>query len=430
MRAAVVASVLFAATPAWADRTVETELRALADPDPLDASRPGVHATAYAQLVGGNASSPDARVSEGSLSIGGDFHYAHPRCNIFDLGGSARLGYDASTHASAEQWASVCVPAGHVSAFELSHHLEWDVRASLLSPLELRPGLNRRETVGIHWAPLRGKLGPVLAGIQAGEAAKEHIEVTDPIDPDNPKLPQGDLTVFDTRIEISALWSATRTPTSRWTVESIPVGYIHEHRAPWGEERDYTLDFFAAGGDFIDEGATVHLWILRIQNLGIGGVLTSAGIGFASSDAGPFIGEYERPVQVTAPRALLGLETGNRRLHGFVRATHDTAVQADGFVTLDSRVAAGLAWTHSPRFRMELDGAIARTEVSVPGEPATTITRPTGGAALSMVRHLPHRLAASAQVDVARSFYAQPDATFDTAVGVTAFGALQATVGR
>jgi hypothetical protein len=50
---------------------------------------------------------------------------------------------------SAQQWASVC-PLGGDGNLTLDHRLEWDVTPRLLAAPRLRPGVQRRETVGFN----------------------------------------------------------------------------------------------------------------------------------------------------------------------------------------------------------------------------------------------------------------------------------------
>ena len=103
---------------------------------------------------------------------------------------------------------------------EFGHHLEWDVRPSLLSPLFLRAGENRRETFTFHWTPLHGNFGQLL----------DHTD---------PTLPQGELVIFDVRTDWTWLWSAEHPLAMEQTAEATPFGYVRRQVAPWGEARDY-----------------------------------------------------------------------------------------------------------------------------------------------------------------------------------------------
>ena len=126
----------------------------------------GWHGRAFAQL--------GVDEQEGMAAVGAEGRYEGARCDYLKAGGQVRLGVNDSARMAVEQWASVCVP---VITMEFGHHLEWDVRPSLLAPLGLRPGLNRRETVHFHWQPLRGPLPRVLAAVERGESKKQGLRV-------------------------------------------------------------------------------------------------------------------------------------------------------------------------------------------------------------------------------------------------------------
>ncbi|HEX5064100.1 MAG TPA: hypothetical protein VFV99_32210 [Kofleriaceae bacterium] len=341
-------------------------------------------------------------------------------------GGQARLAYADGARASAEQWASACIP---FLTMEFGHHLEWDVTPALLAPLGLRAGANRRETVTFHWQPLKAKFGHLLAAVEAGEAQKQGITVTDPIDPENPSFPQGDLVIFDVRLDATLLWSSGQPIASRQTPEATPFGYVRRQLAPWGEARDITVEVGSGGGDFIDNGASVHVWGVRIENLKLGPLFTTGGIGITSGGVGDFVDDVSREVEVTTPRAVLGVVTGGSALHGHVTATHDLELQPDGYVTVDSRITGGLGVSIG-KTRALLDAAIAKTHVYVPKTMATSAV--TGGASLGVSQHLMPHLDATLRIDAARSFYAANVTSLDFVPrwGVTAFAALQATVGH
>lgn len=405
--------------------TVEHELRLLAFPSD-DGREHGFKANAFAQLDGG-ASNENA---EGALSGGGELHYKGTRCDYIRAGGQARLAWrgQEGTIPSAEQWASVCAP---IYIMELQHHLEWDVHPSLLSPLGLRPGANRRETVTFHWQPLRAPLPALLHSMEAAEAKKEGLPPPQYSADDDAKLPHGDMVLFDVHVETTLLWSRGGAVSMRETPEAVPFRYIREHVAPWGEHRDFVVDVGSGGGDFVDDGASVHVWLVRLDNLKLGPLYTTGGIGIASADVGPFVTPVERQVTATAPRAVLAIETGGTRVHGEVRATNDVMVAPDGYLALESRLATTIASTVDST-RVALSGAVARTEVGVPDAMPVSRVHVTGGGALSVVHHFSSHLEGSIQLDVARSFYAArlAEQDFTPRWGVNAFAALQAVVGR
>ena len=400
-------AILLLATPARADgpaETIEAEQRDLA----LVASdAPGFHAQAFAQLTGGRAAAV-----VGDAAVGAELRYTTSRCDALRLGGQARLGYSDGTHASAEQWASFCVSP---IVMEFGHHLEWDVRPSLLAPLELRPGANRRETVSFHWEPVRFRAADLY-----------------PREPGAPPpTTKGELIVFDVRTDLTLLWVAHGDIADRETAEAVPFRYLRAHTSPWGEARDYTVDVGVGGGEFTQEAASVYFWLARVQNLQLGSIYASAGGGVASAEAGPFVTMTKREIALTTLRGMVQLETGNSLVHGYVRGTNNAALHPDGYAMIDRRLTGGIVLTH-PALRVGLEGAAALTQVYVPMQ--SRITARTGGGSLTVARSLTHNLQATFRLDVARSFFAPtPSMTmqdFTPRWGVQAFGALQATVGR
>lgn len=387
----------------------------------------GFHMQGFAQLAGAAADKAEA-----DAALGGELRVVGPRCDYVRAGGQARVGWNRGAQASAEQWASVCLPL-FVTVMEFGHHLEWDVRPSLLAPLRLRAGTNRRETASFHWQPLRMNAHRFMGGL---------------VDPSAPPVarpkylpnlappPPGDIVIFEVWTDWEFLWSATTPLSTRQTVDSTPVRYVRDHEAAWGERRDFAVDVFQAGGEFsqpegVDEkgAANVRLWLAKIENLKLGPVYASAGFGGAAPSAGDYVAQYEREIDLIVPRALLSVETGGSEMHGYLRATHDASVVADGFVTVDSRLASGVGFVgeHS---KVSVEGTLARTKLYVPR--AMTSTAATGGVSLSAARSLSKHLQATLMVDVARSFYAPSVTAADFAPrwGMQVFGALQATAGR
>jgi len=434
MRVLVLALVTLPPSLAAAEPdTVEHELRVLALPSD-DGGDHGFKANAFAQITAGASSDAADAIrrdaAEGAVSAGGELHYKGTRCDYIRAGGQARLAWrgQEGTIPSAEQWASVCAP---IYIMELQHHLEWDVHPSLLSPLGLRPGANRRETVTFHWQPLRAPLPALLHSMEAAEAQKEGLPAPPHAAEDDAKLPHGDMVLFDVHVETTILWSRGGALSMRETPETAPFRYIREHVAPWGEHRDFVVDVFAGGGDFVDDGASVHVWILRLDNLKLGPLYTTGGIGIASADVGPFVSPVERQVVANAPRAVLAVETGGERVHGEVRATNDVMVAPDGYLALESRLASTIGSTLGDT-RVALTGAVARTEIGVPDAMPVSRVHVTGGGALSAVHHFSSHLEGTVQLEVARSFYAArlAEQDFQPRWGVNAFAALQAVVGR
>jgi hypothetical protein len=341
------------------------------------------------------------------VAIGGEVSYAGPRCDYLRAGGQLRLGVNDTARVSAEQWASVCVP---VITMEFGHHLEWDVRPSLLAPLGQRAGLNRRETLRFHWQPLRGPLPRVLAAVERAEAAKQGLpQPRARTAAEEARLPQGELIIFDIDVQHTILWDASTMAPATWLerVEAVPFRYAHDR---------FTLDIGAGGGEFNDAGSLVHAWAVKLEDLGVGPIEVTAGIGIASGSAGPFVEQYTREVDVTSPRAVVGLALPGERVAASLRATRDVALAPDGYVTLDSRLAAALAVT-SATTRVTLDATLGRTEVHVPGMPAA-LARPPAAARWPS-RTGCRRASPPARFELARSFYAADVLVQAAALGVT-----------
>jgi hypothetical protein len=373
-----------------------------------------IHARAFAELGGGT----DEHQGVADLAAGAEIAATGRTCDFFRAGGQGRLRYSDGWQASAEQWASVCAPL-RATVIELEHELEWDVRPSLLAPLGLRPGLNRRETLRLRWAPLRFPMEDLM------------VQVPDPAPRPGPVqgAPKGELMVFDVNTEMSWLWSRRSGVVMHAVPDATPFAYRRDQDAPWGEARDFEVRLFRAGGEFADRAASVGLWALEVDNLQLGPVFLDGGIGFASAGAGELVTDTAREVEVTKPRALVGIETGGSNVHAYARATSDVTLAPDGYVVIDRRVTSGAALQLGAN-RIAVEGTIARDDIRVPQSLRTRAT--VGGGSLSVVRELGRHLRASAQLEVARSFYAQDAEMQDFAPrwGTRALGVLQAVAGR
>ncbi len=375
------------------------------------------HARAFVQL--------GAIDDEAGVAAGGEASYHSDRCDYLRAGGQLRVGMNDTVRVAAEQWASVCVP---VITMEFGHHLEWDVRPSLLAPLGLRPGRNRRETLRFHWQPLRGRLPQVLAAVERGEAAKQGLPPPAERTPAQvARLPQGEVIIFDVDLHHTILWDASTTAPAAALdqVEAAPFRYVHDR---------FTLDIVAAGGVFADDGAMVHAWLVKLEDFGIGPIDVTGGIGIVTGSAGPFQaavdGYRPREIEVTSPRAVVGLAVPGDRVTASIRASHDVDLVPDGYVTVDSRLAAALT-IEGRATRLSLEGALAATEVHVPGT-SRVATATTGGGALALAHRLTPRLTASARFELARSFYAADVLAFERAPrwGASGFVVLEAAVAR
>ncbi len=399
-------------------QTVEARARELALASPNDP----VRASAFAGVGGGALD----QQGTAELTAGAEVGAPGRTCDYFRGGGQGRLSFEDGWHASADQWASVCAPL-QATVIELEHELEWDVRPSLLARLGLRPGRVRRETVRLRWAPVRFSMAalklddPHLVHKPPGGAAQG--------------APDGELVVFDINTEMSWLWTSRSQVAMHAVPDATPFGYRRDQDAPWGDARDLEVRLFRAGGELADNAASVALWLLQLDNVKLGPLFTSGGIGFASAGAGAFVTDTKREIDITRWRASLGVETGGERVHGALRATRDLSLAPDGYIVIDHRATAS-GVVELGATRLALDATIARDEVRVPPSLRTRAT--VGGAALSLVRDLDRHLRASLQVEVARSFYARDEQDAQPAQmqdfmprwGTRALAVLQAFVGR
>jgi hypothetical protein len=397
--------------------SAEPALLELRQPETMPGERENrVDARAFAELGGGT----DEHQGVAEIAAGAEVAATGRTCDFFRAGGQGRLRYGDGWQASAEQWASVCAPL-HATVIELGHELEWDVRPSLLAPLGLRPGLNRRETLRFRWAPLRFSVAE-LTELHPNAPPRAR---TGPVQ----GAPKGELMVFDVNTEMSWLWSRRSGVVMHAVPDATPFAYRRDQDAPWGEARDFEVRLFRAGGEFADRAASVGLWALEVDNLQLGPVFLDGGIGFASAGAGELVTDTAREVEVTKPRALVGIETGGSNVHAYARATSDVTLAPDGYVVIDRRVTSGAALQLGAN-RIAVEGTIARDDIRVPQSLRTRAT--VGGGSLSVVRELGRHLRASAQLEVARSFYAQDAEMQDFAPrwGARALGVLQAVAGR
>lgn len=403
-------AILFSTPLAHADDTLESGPRDLGLARRYALTHGGLTWQGFAQLSGGATTD----TSEGGVAAGAELRVVAPECDAVRLGGQGRITSLEGGHASAENWASVCFHLAPMT-LELGHHLEWDVRPALLAPLGLRRGDNRRETASFRWQPLLAPLAWIAPPA------------------DGRSMPTGALVVFEVNVQLTFLWSAHGGLATHGTTEAMPFRYVRAHTTPWDERRDFAVDVGRASAEFTDDGAAIRVWLARLENLELGPLLVTGGAGIASASAGEFSPTaMQREISITTPRLELGLETGGRRVHGYLRGTRDTAITPDGYALLDTRLASGLK-LELPELRIGLDATAARTRVYVPGTHAARGV--TGGGALTLAHRLVPHVDATLQLAVARSFYAAPIAPMTSAVadarwGVQALAALQATVGN
>jgi hypothetical protein len=405
--------------------TLEGRQRELALADDVDGGPEvlrGFSMGAFAQVAGGSIE--DKAASD--VAAGAELYAKADGCDYVRIGGQGRIGWQqdggaASTpqlpdgsQASAEQWASVCAPLPG-TLIELGHQLEWDVRPSLLAPLGMRHGKNRRESFRLHWRAFR-----------SSRAALETSSWPTPttVKPLTPP-PPGELLAFDIDTELSWLWSSGGDVAFRASPTVIGAGYTSPKVAPWGEDRPFLATLFHGGGQFNGTSSTLRMWIGNVENLALGPLFLSGGIGFASAGAGEFVTDTERELGVDTWRGKLEIEAGTANAHGYLKATNDLELAPDGYIVADRRLSSGAAFDVG-RTRIALDGAFGRSRAYVLRVPTTGAL--VGGGSLSIIRELTQHLRASVQVEVAKSFYADDAMAQDFTArwGARAFGVLQA----
>lgn len=180
MRAAIVLVVIARTAHAGGaiDASDSREAAMLYDFRPLHADELGWRWRLDAIAAGIADSDSDTRVAgAGSVSalVGVT---ASPDCDLVSVGGQLAMRSDDRVLA-AQQTASLCLLGGNGKPptdghLSIDHRLEWSVRPRLLAPLRLRPGYQRRETVGVDFAgshvPLDSQPGvPDTQWLQAGE---------------------------------------------------------------------------------------------------------------------------------------------------------------------------------------------------------------------------------------------------------------------
>jgi hypothetical protein len=422
--AAAAAAAVATAKPARADLdigagtdTIEEQQRVLALRPWTVMERGYARWRAFAQLAGEGAAELAAnawRITGAGAAVGAELRVASDRCDLVRVGGQARLAWSGGARPSAEQWASGCLTTTF-SGVELGHHFEWDVRPSLLAPIQLRTGLNRRETLSFHLETFRLPLALL-------DAPQE-------------RPPYNAIVLFGTELHASWMWSADTPLAWHLNLEAVGIRYKHPEIAPWGEHRDYQVDVLAAGAEFTTDGSTIAAWVVRISNLALGRAFVTGGIGISSVGIGPIImdGDIARhQLELTTPRALLAVETGGDRLHGYVRGTNDFRIVADGYIVRDSRLAGGLA-LDAASARVGLDGYVGFTKLyRLDTAPVGDMT---GGARLSLTRGVGAHLEAALLLEAARSFYALAPEPMAGALGPPRWGlnvmaALQAMADR
>ena len=97
--------------------------------------------------------------SAGVAGVEGEVGLAHGEDDLIVVGGQVAAGAGETAPLTAQQWAQLALFRGDID-YVLGHHLEWDVRPTLLAPPKLRADLNRRETITVKFHALSAQLNP------------------------------------------------------------------------------------------------------------------------------------------------------------------------------------------------------------------------------------------------------------------------------
>lgn len=91
--------------------------------------------------------------SAGVAGVESELALAHGEDDLIVVGGQVAAGAGATAPLTAQQWAQLALFRGDID-YTLGHHLEWDVRPTLLAPPRMRADLNRRETISVSFHAL------------------------------------------------------------------------------------------------------------------------------------------------------------------------------------------------------------------------------------------------------------------------------------
>jgi hypothetical protein len=109
-------------------------------------------------------SSVTATVDEDTATAGvagveAELALSHGPDDLIVVGGQLGAGVGDTAPMSAQQWAQLALFRGDID-YTIGHHLEWDVRPTLLAPPRMRADLNRRETVTVSFHALSARTNP------------------------------------------------------------------------------------------------------------------------------------------------------------------------------------------------------------------------------------------------------------------------------
>ncbi|MGE5182874.1 MAG: hypothetical protein ACM31C_12455 [Acidobacteriota bacterium] len=278
---------------------------------------------------------------------------ASPDCDLVSLGGQLAMRTDDRVLA-ATQTASLCLLGGsgkppsdgHIS---IDHRLEWSVRPRLLAPFRLRPGYQRRETVGLDFA---------------GSHVPFHERGPQSAVPNTEWLRGGEL-----RLETEVGWSDTGGPADVRIM--FDVIEFREYRKDYPDGPPLTiavlaprLDALVLPGDALDRtNAGLAADLARVEGVRVGDVRLGGRLGGRVA------------VQSRGQRATYA-QQANVVGEAGVSAEHDLAPDFtmrlagdrrswpafDTRLVVDDRATWSLAYAREP-FRAHLDLFAARTHV-------------------------------------------------------------------
>ena len=161
MRALPAILILLAAAPAAAEPLAVTREGAIRDdaeaqvelvPAALRLSwRVDAALSSFTAAVDGESTAAGIAAASGEAAL------SHGEDDLVVIGGQIGAGAGETAPLAAQQWAELALMRGDID-YTIGHHLEWDVRPTLLAPPRLRADLNRRETIRVSFHALSMQL--------------------------------------------------------------------------------------------------------------------------------------------------------------------------------------------------------------------------------------------------------------------------------
>lgn len=341
--------------------------------------------------LGWRAGATFAGSSIGAGSAGADAEAAlsHGPHDLVVVGGAVDLR-TGDAPLAAQQWGTIALLRGDTD-YAISHHLAWDVRPTLLARPELRPGLNRRETVTIDFVGLRARLndpGPLAL-----------------VDPPDERLL---FAKMQTRVGIG--WTTGDVATMSDARVGADVGFIGYRRERWddGEPLEvwvFAVDVDARFSEVEGEGDLMSMRFdpVRVSGARIGGarVAAHAGVGLHSMLGGTVEAPVMTDVVTIEPGVSIEDDLGGATYRLTAERAHwglwYGALVVDDRLTLSGERTTG-------RVRLRFETFAARSHrVSLGG----AIDRATTGGVVTLAetdvgRHAVLRV----RSDLGRGFYA------------------------